>query len=212
MRRTASLALVLAVAASGCSLFQRDEDRPPVRPEPDRQAAYLKETAVESEPEPPSGTAVEDALAWSRKYAQAVEQLARQQEANRKLADENRGLERKIVTLEGELAQTQQELKDANDLLIDLRRANEQWKTNVLGYRDEMRQAHTAELEALHKVLRLLGGEVADTSTTPPADTGTTAGGETATGPADPASAGASTATPATTAAASEGETGASSE
>jgi hypothetical protein len=71
---------------------------------------------------------------------------------------------------------------------------------------------HTAELEALHKVLRLLGGEVADTSTTPPADTGTTAGGETATGPADPASAGASTATPATTAAASEGETGASSE
>jgi septal ring factor EnvC (AmiA/AmiB activator) len=201
MRRIASLALILAVTVGGCSLFQRDEDPPPLRTEPPRQAAYLKETAVQPEAEEPSSTAVENALAWSEKYAQAVEQLARQQEANSKLADQNRGLETKVAALESDLAKTRQELKDANDLLIDLRRANEEWKANILGYRDELRKAHSAELEALYKVLRLLGGEVTD-STPTAASTGTT-------GPATGETAGDATEAPRTAAAASEGETGA---
>ncbi|MFO8014481.1 MAG: hypothetical protein R6X20_14380 [Phycisphaerae bacterium] len=202
MRRIASLALMLAVAVGGCSLFQRDEDPPPVRPEPPQQAAYLKETAVQPEPEAASSTAVENALAWSEKYARAVEQLARQQEANSKLADENRTLETKIASLESELAKTRQELNDANDLLIDLRRANEDWKTSVLGYRDEMRKAHGAELEALHKVLRLLGGEVTDPASTAPAAADATA-------PATSETAADTTEAPRTAAAATEGETGA---
>ncbi len=202
MRRFASLALVLAVGIGGCSLFQRDDDRPAVRPEPSEpQAAYLKETAIQPDAEAGSGTAVENALAWSEKHAQAVEQLARQQETNQKLADQNRALESKVAALESDLTKTRQELKDANDLLIDLRRANEDWKTNVLGYRDEMRKAHGAEIEALHKVLRLLGGEVTDTSpaSAPDAD-GAASGG---TNPADASS---------RTAAASQGDTGASTE
>jgi len=213
MRRFASLALVLAVGLGGCSLFQTDDDRAPVLAEPPPQAEYLRETAVQPDAETGSGTAVENALAWSEKYAQAVEQLARQQEANRKLADRNRTLESKATALESELATTQQELKEANDLLIDLRRANEDWKASVLGYRDEMRKAHGAELEALHKVLRLLGGEVGDTATTPAddeadetAETADTASGTAADG-ADDAGGAASR-----TAAASKGATGASTE
>jgi 5-enolpyruvylshikimate-3-phosphate synthase len=34
------------------------------------------------------------------------------------------------------------------------------WKMNILGYRDEMRDAETAQLEALLKILKALGGEV----------------------------------------------------
>lgn len=209
MRRIASLALVLAVGIGGCSLFQRDDDRPAVRPEPSEpQAAYLKETAVQPDAETGSGTAVENALAWSEKYAQAVEQLARQQEANQKLADQNRALESKVAAVESDLAKTRQELKDANDLLIDLRRANEDWKANVLGYRDEMRKAHGAEIEALHKVLRLLGGEVtgaepAGTTGDDGASAGTDPAAASAAGPADASS---------RTAAASQGDTGASTE
>jgi len=34
------------------------------------------------------------------------------------------------------------------------------WKTDILGFRDEMRDAETAQLEALLKILKVLGGEV----------------------------------------------------
>jgi len=166
MTRFASVPLILAVALGGCSLFHKDEDRPAFGAEPPDQATYLKETAVQPDEGAASGTAVENALAWSEKYGQAVEQLARQQQENRKLADQNRGLEANIVSLEGELAQTRKELKEANDLLIDVRRANEEWKTNVLDYRDEMRRALKTIIETEIRVVRLLGGEVSDSTPT----------------------------------------------
>ena len=34
------------------------------------------------------------------------------------------------------------------------------WKTNVLGFREEIRSAEQAQLDALHRVLKLLGGEL----------------------------------------------------
>lgn len=168
MKRFASVTLILAVVLGGCSLFRKDEDRAAFGPEPPDQATYLKETAVQPDEGAASGTAVENALAWSEKYGQAVEQLARQQQENRKLADQNRGLEANLVSLEGELAQARKELKEANDLLIDVRRANEDWKANVLDYRGEMRRALKTIIETEIRVVRLLGGEVSDS--TPTAD------------------------------------------
>jgi len=172
MTRLLALALALALATGGCSLFHKDDDDvQPIAEQPPPQATYLKETGVRTDPEPQRdpGTAVESALAWSEKYAGAVEQLARQQEANRQLADEKRQLQQQIASLQAELTQTRKELGEANDLLIEVRRANDQWKANVLGYRDEMRSAQQAQLEALRKVLRLLGGEVAaDAASVPP--------------------------------------------
>jgi hypothetical protein len=35
-----------------------------------------------------------------------------------------------------------------------------EWKTNILGFRDEMRNADKAQLQALMKILEALGGEV----------------------------------------------------
>ena len=37
-----------------------------------------------------------------------------------------------------------------------------QWKADVLGFRDEMRKAEAAQLQALGKILRILGAEPAD--------------------------------------------------
>jgi len=213
MTRFVSVPLIMAVALGGCSLFQRDEDPASVRPEPTDQAAYLKETAVEPDAKAASDTAVENALAWSEKYARAVEQLARRQEENRKLAEKNRNLQDEIASLQGELDQTRQELTEANDLLIDVRRANEEWKQSVLGYRDEMRKAHGAELEALHKVLRLLGGEVPDSAPTAGSDEAPEAGAGSAKTPAPAqARADAGAEAPNEAAPASEGDSGASTE
>ncbi len=171
MRRIVPIALVLAVALGGCTFLRKDEDALAAPPDPPEQASYLKETGVRPDEEAASPTAVESALAWSEKYSRAVEQLSRQQQEAHKLAEEKRQLNQKIAALEAELAQTRQELQEANDLLLDVRRANQRWKTDVLGYRDELRQAHEAELTALYKVLRLLGGEVpASTPTAGPAD------------------------------------------
>jgi len=164
MTRVLAITLTLALALGGCSIFQKDDDRPPLAPEPPPQATYLRETGVQPDTPRDSGTAVESALAWSEKYARAVEQLARQQEENHDLLAEKQQLDQKMVALQAELAQTRKELGEANDLLIEVRRANDQWKVNILGYRNEMRQAQQAELEALRKVLRLLGGEVAETA------------------------------------------------
>ena len=58
------------------------------------------------------------------------------------------------------MQQTQKELTEANDLLIKMRIELNTWKMDVLSFRDEMRQAEEAELEALLKILRLLGGQV----------------------------------------------------
>ena len=34
------------------------------------------------------------------------------------------------------------------------------WKGNIIGFREEMREAQTTQLEALFKILTLLGGQV----------------------------------------------------
>ena len=67
---------------------------------------------------------------------------------------------RSLVTLEPKLQQTQKELAEANDLLIEMRIELNNWKTDILGFRAEMRDAEKTQLEALLKILNVLGGEV----------------------------------------------------
>jgi hypothetical protein len=64
------------------------------------------------------------------------------------------------VSLEARLKQTQKELSEANDLLIEMLSELNTWKSNILGFRGEMRDAAKVQLEALLKVLEILGGKV----------------------------------------------------
>ena len=59
-----------------------------------------------------------------------------------------------------ELEQAKKELAEANDLLIEMRIELNNWKSNIIGFRDEMRDADKYQLEALLKILKVLGGEV----------------------------------------------------
>jgi septal ring factor EnvC (AmiA/AmiB activator) len=112
------------------------------------------------EPSSQGRTAVESAIELSEKYARLSEQAAELRENNKYLINENTKLKDQVVALEADLKQTKKELTEANDLLIEMLTELNNWKTNILGFRNEMRKAEKAQLEALLKVLEILGGEV----------------------------------------------------
>lgn len=104
-------------------------------------------------------TAVESAIELSEKYARLSDQAATLRQENQRITDENKDLRKQVVNLETKLRQTQKELTEANDLLIEMLAELNNWKSNILGFRGEMRDAARAQLEALLKVLEILGGE-----------------------------------------------------
>ncbi len=105
-------------------------------------------------------TAVESAIELSQKYAKLSEQATVLQRQNQDLIAENSQLKEQVTGLDVKLKQAQKELTEANDLLIEMRIELNNWKANVLGFRDERREAEIAQLEALLKILKILGGEV----------------------------------------------------
>lgn len=124
------------------------------------------------DPVTPSPTTAESMVQLSEKYTALNEETASMRESNRALSTENDALKLKIVALETDLQQTQTELTEANALLMEILGELNTWKSDVLGFRNEMRQAAQAELEALLRILEVLGAEgqeaemaVADTMT-----------------------------------------------
>ena len=79
---------------------------------------------------------------------------------NHQLAAENRSLKEKVTSLEAELKQAKKELAEANGLLVDMRVELNNWKNNILGFRDEIRQADSEQIKALLEILKILGGEI----------------------------------------------------
>ena len=117
------------------------------------------------EPKSQGQTVIESAIELSQKYSQLSEQTATLRGQNQDLTNENTQLKKQAAELDIKLKQTQKELTEANDLLIEMRIELNNWKSNILGYRDEMREAESAQLEALLKILKFLGAEVPIEST-----------------------------------------------
>ncbi len=76
---------------------------------------------------------------------------------------ENERLRQKVSQLEAQLAEKDKTIADLNSQLEgsgsrigELEAALDQWKSDVLGFRDEMRKAEEAEIEVLQKMLTLL--------------------------------------------------------
>ena len=109
---------------------------------------------------PQQSTVVASAMELSKEHAKLSEEAAVLRQENKDLNARNQQLKGQVVTLEAQLQQTQRELNEANDLLITMRIELNNWKTDILGFRDEIRDAETAQLEALLKILKVLGGEV----------------------------------------------------
>jgi DNA repair exonuclease SbcCD ATPase subunit len=170
MNRTICILGLLAIVAAGCNELATQQPAAPVAsPAPVAQAPqqprggsadHLASTVQSGTHDSPSATAVESALMWSGKYAEAVEKQEELRVEREKLIAKNHELDTQLVKLQGELDQMRKELRDANQMLREQSTELEKWRENVLGYRNEMRLAETAQIEALHKILKLLGAEV----------------------------------------------------
>ncbi len=144
---------------SGCSSGQKPAEVivPPHLIER-QQADSIAKRFQESAPQNP--TAVESAIELSEKYAKLSEEAAVLRQQNQDSIAESQQLKNQVVALEAQLQQAQKELTEANSLLIEMRLELNNWKSDVLGFRNEMRDAETAQLEALLKILKVLGGQV----------------------------------------------------
>lgn len=149
---------------SGCSI-----PREPVKVVLPTYHAEMKQSgSVEKrfqESAPQGRTAVESAIELSKKCVELSEEKAALQQKTKDFVAENRRLKDQNAVLGSQLQQTQKELTEANDLLIEMRIELNNWKTDILGFRDEMRDAEKAQLEALLKILNILGGEIPRTKT-----------------------------------------------
>ena len=110
-------------------------------------------------PDPQGPTAVQSAVELSEKYVQLSEELAAERQKRQALDAENPELKGQVARLKAQLAQAEKELSDANRLLLDMRIELGKWKHDVLGFRDEMREARKAELQGLAQILKVLGAE-----------------------------------------------------
>jgi len=105
-------------------------------------------------------TPVESAIALSDKYAKLSEEAVDLRQQKQNLDTENQRLKEELQSCSSQLEKVQKEISETNDLLADMRLELNNWKQNVLGYRDEMRDAEKAQLEALLKILKLMGAEI----------------------------------------------------
>jgi len=165
-RKTGLFLTVSLLLLSGCSTPQQQADAiqqdSSLRGSPsgsvDPQGSSIVKRFQDAAPQ--SRTAVESAMELIEKHAELSKQAAELEKTNQGLTAENNRLKAQVTSLESELKQAQKELTEANDLLVEMRIELNNWKTSVLGFRDEMRQAEMAQLESLLKILKVLGGEV----------------------------------------------------
>lgn len=177
MRRIKQAPVVLfmaAVALSGCQWKPVQPNQAKVNDAPQGrkgQLGHLSKTAIHDETLAGPDTAVDTALQWAQKCSELSEQLGRADKDNRLLRKENLEFKEQATKLQTDLSLAEKELQGANTMLMDLQKQLENWKASVLGFRQEMRQAQRAQLAALTKVLKLLGGEVTGPAESPVAQT-----------------------------------------
>lgn len=157
----ASTACLFGSLLVGCSPQQQRQQQIRTDRTPSPMDTQQESTIARRFQEPDqSPTPVESAVELSEKYAELSGRAAELQEKNKKLVEENSAKKKQVATLQSELEQAQKELTEANNLLIEMHMELNNWKSSILGFRSEMREAEKAQLEALLKILTILGAEV----------------------------------------------------
>jgi chromosome segregation ATPase len=134
--------------------------KPPSRPmAQDTEVVATAPAKRFQDPTTASPTTAESMVKLSEKYTALNDETASLRASNRALGEENDALKLKVVALETDLERAQAELTEANALLMEILGELNTWKSDVLGFRNEMRQAAQAELEALLRILEALGAE-----------------------------------------------------
>ena len=109
----------------------------------------------------------QSSVEWARRYEELSIGNNALRGTNNELKLKNSQLKRQIETLKSELEEIKKDMTEANDFLGQMHLELNKWKSDVLGFRQEIRQAQQAQMEALGKILRVLGAEPMDTSDTP---------------------------------------------
>ena len=131
---------------------------PPTGPPERPRSSAVEKRFQRSIPQGP--TTVETVIDLSKKHAKLAEEAASLRQEKLNFITENNLLKEQIADSRAQLQQTQKELTEANDLLIEMTIELNNWKTNIVGFQKEMRKADTAQLQALLKIFEILGGEV----------------------------------------------------
>jgi uncharacterized coiled-coil DUF342 family protein len=148
---------------AGCS--DQKQAKVTVHPDDPLQEYWNENVAKRfQEPAAKGTTAVESAIELSEKYAALSEEAAGLRQKSQDLTAKNQQLQEQAAAFEAQLRQTQKELAEANDLLVEMRVELNNWKSNILGFREEMRDAETAQLEALLRILKVLGGQTVESA------------------------------------------------
>ncbi|AQT66938.1 hypothetical protein STSP2_00076 [Anaerohalosphaera lusitana] len=163
MRSVISIAVIaVSLVLTGCAEMEKPVEIRLTEPAKPAQATTERQRFD-------GATAQQEAQAASQVYTtrilteenkelrKQIDELTAEKEA---LMEDNQVLEKRAVLLKENLAQTEKELEEANELLIDMRMELDKWKENVLGYREELRTVHTEQLRALAKILKLMGAEM----------------------------------------------------
>jgi chromosome segregation ATPase len=109
---------------------------------------------------PKAQSAVDSAIELAEKNSELSQEVVGLKQKVYEMTVENQKLKDNLAVLEPELKQTKKELTQANDLLVEMRIELNNWKNNVLGFRDEIRSADKVQLETLRRILEVLGGEI----------------------------------------------------
>jgi len=159
------ICLAILVLLTGCGIIEEPiEITLPSKPAP-AAAVDQSDKSMErrfTEPSDIAPGAVESALMWSQKYDEISVKTEKLMDKNTALIQKNSDLKHKVTKLELELEQTKKEIDQANTFLQEMHLELTQWKGDVLGFRDEMRKADTAQLHALSRILKILGAEMSE--------------------------------------------------
>ena len=158
------LILTAAVLLAGCNVVEEriiyESSVPPASAAPlaaaQPNADIIERRFVTSDSQ---ADAVQSAVTWAKMYEQLVEQNAELRDQYNHLFIENTRLGQQLETTQAELERTRKELNESNEFLQEMHAELNKWKADVLGFRQEMRQAQKAQLEALGRVLLILGAE-----------------------------------------------------
>jgi septal ring factor EnvC (AmiA/AmiB activator) len=145
--------ITVAVVMSGCVPTVTENKIP----EPVAEDTGLRYTS-----DAPKEASFKDVRAWAEKYKQISKQNEQLKKQNQELTTDNTRLVKRFDTMRASLEETEGELSDANDMLIEMRKELDGWKANVLGFREESNYVHKEQLKALVKILKLLGAEYDD--------------------------------------------------
>jgi chromosome segregation ATPase len=147
----------LTFLLTGCPAFQ-EPLKVVLKPNSTKQQSNVSKRFQDVAPK--GQTTVDSAIELSKKNTEFLEQMMVLRQENQKLTAENRRLKDRIAVLEPELKQAKKHLDDADDLLIDMTTELNNWKIQILGFQDEIRNADIAQMEILLKIAKAMGAEI----------------------------------------------------